>query len=605
MSTPFIPDAESEMPNALAAGTRLGEYEILGVIGVGGFGIVYRALDHALEREVAIKEYLPASLAGRNVKHLVSLLSQSYADTFALGLRSFVNEARLLAKFDHPSLVKVHRFWEGQGTAYMVMPLYVGRTLREVRQAFAQAPDEAWLRELLLPVLGALDVLHKAEVYHRDIAPDNILIAPDGQPVLLDFGAARRVIGDRSQNLTAILKPRYAPIEQYAESTSLRQGAWTDLYALGATLHYLVTGAPPAPSTTRIADDDQIALAATPRPGISTGFLDLIDWMLAPRPQHRPQSVAQLRAVLDGQAAIPDRATTIGPRPPTGPDAQVRSEAADPDATQIKPRSKSGVGESTSLGDGHGTRPHEPTQVQRREAAAPVRDAKPLTTSGGAAAAASVPGRGSRLPLLLGTGLVVVVIAAGAWIAGLIGSAKPAPGEPGAGSAVTANSNSPPPLADPAVAPVPMSASAVQVTDPASASTATPLAVALPSLPAQATSAVPGAGARTASRAAGPRAVPNSALNRVTAQPSHNGAAAETQIPAAPPPTAAILASPAAAPTIAPAGPADPNSVCGKRILLAYHRCMLRECEKPEFAGHPECARIKAIEDRQKSGSNQ
>jgi serine/threonine protein kinase len=587
MSTPTIPPVESEIPNALATGTRLGEYEILGVIGVGGFGIVYRALDHALEREVAIKEYLPASLAGRNVDHLVSLLSQSYADTFALGLRSFVNEARLLAKFDHPSLVKVHRFWEGHGTAYMVMPLYVGRTLREVRQAFDHVPDETWLRELLLPVLGALDVLHKVEVYHRDIAPDNILIAPDGQPVLLDFGAARRVIGDRSQNLTAILKPRYAPIEQYAESTSLRQGAWTDLYALGATLHYLVTGAPPAPSTTRIADDDQLALAATPRAGISTGFLDLIDWMLAPRPQHRPQSVAQLRAVLDGQAAIPDRATTTGLKAPTGLDAAVRSAVPDPDATQIKPRSKSGAGASTSAFNGRNTDPTEPTQALQREAAVPDREARPLTKSPSVGAAAPVVGRVSRLPLLLGTGLVVVVIAAGAWIAGLIGSGKPIPGDPGAGSPVTAPLNSPPPLAEPAVAPMPLPASAVQMADPAPSATAMPVAE-----------------ARAASRAAGPRVVPNAALKRVPAQSSNNAAVAETPSPV-PPSSAAVLPSPQAASPLAPAGPADPNSVCGKRILLAFHRCMLRECEKPEFTGHRECARIRAIEERQKSGANQ
>jgi serine/threonine protein kinase len=591
------------MPNALATGTRLGEYEILGVIGVGGFGIVYRALDHALEREVAIKEYLPASLAGRNVNQLVSLLSQNYADTFALGLRSFVNEARLLAKFDHPSLVKVHRFWEGQGTAYMVMPLYVGKTLREVRLEMDHAPDEVWLRELLLPVLGALDVLHKVEVYHRDIAPDNILIAPDGQPVLLDFGAARRVIGDRSQNLTAILKPRYAPIEQYAESTSLRQGAWTDLYALGATLHYLVTGAPPAPSTTRIADDDQLALAATPHPDISTGFLDLIDWMLAPRPQHRPQSVAQLRAVLDGQAAIPDRTTTTGLKPPSGLHAQDRSAAADPDATQIKPRSKSGAGAPTSAFDGDNAAQNEPTQVLKREAAAPVREPGPLTAAAGVGAAVPVRRRGSRLVLLLGTGMALIVIAAGAWIAGVFGSTKPIPGEPGTGAQIAAPSNSPPPLADPAVAPAPMPASAVQRTDAASGSTALPMS----SLPVQATTAVPGADARAASRAPAPRVVPNAALKRVPALPGQNAAVAE--LPQSPAPTAApsaaVLASPQAAPTLAPAGPADPNSVCGKRILLAYHRCMLRECDKPEFAGHGECARVKAIEERQKNSANQ
>ena len=208
----------TQSPSALPPGTRLGEFELLRVIGVGGFGIVYLALDHDLEREVAVKEYMPASLAGRTETLHVSLRSQSDADTFALGLRSFVNEARLLARFDHPSLLKVHRYWEANGTAYMAMPVMRGRAVKEVRQEMAKPPDEAWLRALLDPLLGAIERLHSEGVYHRDIAPDNIQIEPDGHPVLLDFGAARRVISDKSQTLTAILKPAYAPFEQYAEA---------------------------------------------------------------------------------------------------------------------------------------------------------------------------------------------------------------------------------------------------------------------------------------------------------------------------------------------------------------------------------------------------
>jgi hypothetical protein len=228
-----------------------------------------------------------------------------------------------------------------------------------------------------------------------------------------------------------------------------------------------------------------------------------------------------------------------------------------------------------------------------------------LTAAGGVGAAVPVRRRGSRLALLLGTGVVLIVIAAGAWIAGLFGSTKPIPGEPGSGAQLAAPSNSPPALADPGVvAPLPMPASAVQRTDAASGSTALPL----PSLPVQATIAVPGADARAASRAPAPRVVPNAALKRVPALPGQNAAVAEPP-PQSPAPTAApsaaVLASPQAAPTLAPAGPADPNSVCGKRILLAYHRCMLRECDKPEFAGHGECARVKAIEERQKNSANQ
>src|SRR5574337_999400 len=296
---------EFESPTALPLGTRLGEFEIRRVLGVGGFGIVYLAFDHTLEREVAIKEYMPASLAGRTASLHVSLRSRSDADTFALGLRSFVNEARLLARFDHASLLKVYIFWEANGTAYMAMPAYRGRTLKDERASMAEPPDEAWLRRQLLPLLGAVEALHGAGVYHRDIAPDNILLEADGQPVLLDFGAARRVIGDKSQTLTAILKPAYAPIEQYAEAGSVRQGPWTDLYALGATMHFMLLGRPPPPATARAVHDDQPPLAAQGLPGCSGEFLRAIDWMLAPRPADRPQSVKALREVLEGRAAAP------------------------------------------------------------------------------------------------------------------------------------------------------------------------------------------------------------------------------------------------------------------------------------------------------------
>ena len=237
--------------DALPPGTRFGEFEILRVLGVGGFGIVYLAQDHSLEREVALKEYMPASLAARGQGPQITVRSSSFAETYAIGLRSFVNEARLLARFDHPSLVKVYRFWEDNATAYMVMPFLQGVTLRDTRRGMTHPPDEAWIRSVISPILAALDLLHREGVYHRDIAPDNILLSSGGPPVLLDFGAARRVISDRTQSLTAILKPSYAPIEQYAEMTQMRQGPWTDLYALGAVIHYLLFGVPPAPATAR------------------------------------------------------------------------------------------------------------------------------------------------------------------------------------------------------------------------------------------------------------------------------------------------------------------------------------------------------------------
>lgn len=304
--------------DALPAGARLGEFEIRQVLGIGGFGIVYLAFDHALEREVAIKEYMPAALAGRGDGLDVRVRSSSQADTFALGLRSFINEARLLARFDHPALVKVYRFWEAHGTAYMVMPYYRGQTLLQVRRAMSGPPDETWLRRLISPLLGALESLHRENVFHRDIAPDNILLLDDeagpamGGPVLLDLGAARRVIGDHTQTLTAIVKPSFAPIEQYAETVQLRQGPWTDLYALAAVVHFCITGRPPVPATARAVHDELptlrqmgASLASDFDRHFSEPFIYAVDHALAVRPQDRPDSVAAWRGELAGIVSGP------------------------------------------------------------------------------------------------------------------------------------------------------------------------------------------------------------------------------------------------------------------------------------------------------------
>ncbi|MBL8342960.1 MAG: serine/threonine protein kinase [Rubrivivax sp.] len=304
-----LPEAESALP----PGTRLNEFEIRSLLGVGGFGIVYLAFDHALEREVAVKEYMPASMAGRTESLHVSLRSKSDTEVFGLGLKSFVNEAKLLAKFDHPSLIKVHRFWEANGTAYMAMPVLRGHTLKEIRRSTGRAPDESWIRSTTMPLLGALEQLHADGVYHRDIAPDNIHLEKEGQPVLLDFGAARRVISGKTQSLTAILKPAYAPIEQYAETGAVKQGPWTDLYALGATLHFMLLGYPPVPATARTVAEEATELVTRGVPGISGQMLAIIDWMLSPKPAGRPQSVAELRAVLEGRAALPVRVGATAP----------------------------------------------------------------------------------------------------------------------------------------------------------------------------------------------------------------------------------------------------------------------------------------------------
>ncbi|MBS0453316.1 MAG: DUF4384 domain-containing protein [Proteobacteria bacterium] len=346
-ATVVVSGAPASQPGATAAkggdapeagllplGSRLAEFELTRVVGQGGFGVVYEAWDTDLERVVAVKEYLPVSLSSRAGDGTVSPLSERTRETFDLGLRSFINEARLLAQFDHPSLLKVLRFWQEKGTAYMAMPFYRGDTLRQALSAKPGGVDEAWLMSILDGVTQALAVMHAANCYHRDIAPDNIILLEDsGRPVLLDFGAARRVITDKTQAITVILKPGYAPVEQYAEMPDMSQGAWTDVYALAAVMHVAITGRAPPPSVARLLNDSYVPLAGDAQLAgrYSARLLSAVDAGLGVRPDARPQSMGELRALLGlGDEVAPvrrpppqddDRTVIISPtgaKPPTG-----------------------------------------------------------------------------------------------------------------------------------------------------------------------------------------------------------------------------------------------------------------------------------------------
>jgi serine/threonine protein kinase len=317
-NAPAAAAAETSEAGLLPVGSRLAEFEITRVVGQGGFGVVYEAWDHTLERVVAIKEYLPTSLSTRQHDGTVVPLSERHRETFDLGMRSFINEARLLAQFDHPSLLKVYRFWQERGTTYMVMPFYRGDTLRQALVSIPAGVDEAWLIRIMDGVTQALAVMHGANCYHRDIAPDNIiLLEGSGRPVVLDFGAARRVITDKTQAITVILKPGYAPIEQYAEMPDMSQGAWTDVYALAAVMHVAVCGRAPPPSVARLLSDSYVPLAGNDilRQRYSLRLLQAIDAGLGVRPESRPQSMAEFRAALDlevGHSIAPPPRTTPG-----------------------------------------------------------------------------------------------------------------------------------------------------------------------------------------------------------------------------------------------------------------------------------------------------
>jgi len=326
MTTADTPSGNGGAPtasnrNALPPGTIIGDFEVTGVVGEGGFGIVYRAHDRVMHRHVALKEYLPNALARRRSGQKIELRASQYESTFKAGLKSFLNEARLLAQFDHPALVKVLHFWEENQTAYMVMPLYEGRTLKAHLRDSGR-PDEKWLKAFLVPLLDAIETLHSARCFHRDIAPDNILMLNSGNPLLLDFGAARRIIGDMAQAVTVVIKPGYAPVEQYADDPAFHQGPWTDIYALAAVVHLAITGKAPATSVTRMVTDPVRPLVEIAS-GYSDEFLRAIDHALAVRPEDRPQSVAEFREELKLPMA-PTR--QVGPLPPSERTAAVASE---------------------------------------------------------------------------------------------------------------------------------------------------------------------------------------------------------------------------------------------------------------------------------------
>jgi serine/threonine protein kinase len=432
---------EDDDTHALPQGTMLGEFELTRKIGEGGFSIVYMAKDQSLDRKVALKEYMPSSIATRKGRTMVSARSERHKDTFEAGLKSFINEAKLLAQFDHRSLVKVYRFWEANGTAYMIMPFYEGVTLKDTVKAMGQAPDEDWLLDMLGPLTEALCVIHAEQCYHRDIAPDNvILLNDDNRPLLLDFGAARKVIGDMTQALTVILKPGYAPVEQYDELPDMKQGPWTDVYALAATVYWCITGKTPPPAVGRMMSDSYKPLVECAAGRYSEPFLQAVDRALVVKPDQRTPSIRAFRQDIgleDPTEPAPDTGKTI---------------------TRTVPR--------TTTGERTRTRTITPA-------------AAPAPVTGPAAPPAPRQAAASATPTAAGQGKPVIWALAGTALALAIG-----------GGAWWALKSTPPaPTSAPALAPMPSEVKPAIVAPPAAVTK--PTLVEPTSLPAQATPPTP------------------------------------------------------------------------------------------------------------------
>jgi serine/threonine protein kinase len=366
-----------ELRGTLPAGTRLRNYELMSVLGHGGFGITYYARDTTLGREVAVKEYLPTSLALRENGTTVVPRSTQLAEDFIWGRERFLEEARILATLEGvPSIVRVYDYLEANGTAYMVMGLARGETLdQRLKRDKQLAP--AVVERILERLLGGLEEVHKAGFLHRDVKPANIILDAKDNPTLIDFGASRAAMADRTAAMTAIFTPRYAAAEQL---TSDKQGPWTDIYSVSATLYHSITGHAPPSSLERALNDTYEPLAGLSLAGFSAGTLPGLDAGLALRAKDRPQSIAAWRDVLSA------------------------AEASDGDATvvrRVKP----------------GTAPKPPVPAAKTPEPVPKATAAPPLTSlpSEASRVSTIAGK-SRLKLLGGVMVAILILAVGGYL---------------------------------------------------------------------------------------------------------------------------------------------------------------------------------------------
>lgn len=304
-----------------------GRYLIGRTLGIGGFGITYLAMDLAEEKKVAIKEYFPNGLAERTMMadgdcsiHVSGSQQKQYYDK---GLMSFIKEAntmQALRKID--GIVQVLGFFQENNTAYLVMEYLPGMSLRSYVKISGLPLKEEEVLEMIWPVINSLAMIHRKGIVHRDISPDNIIYGPDKSITLIDFGAARQATGDSNKSLTIMLKHGYAPIEQYY--TSGKQGAWTDIYAICATLYYLLSGTIPPDSINRLAADEMKPLL-TQNFRISRHVSDAVEKGLSVKAEERYQTMeALIEDLYEGMYVIETKKT-----PDPEPEEPVRSRDAE------------------------------------------------------------------------------------------------------------------------------------------------------------------------------------------------------------------------------------------------------------------------------------
>ncbi len=329
----------SRRANALPSDYMLDEYRIDSILGAGGFGVTYRALDTHLRNWVAIKEYFPVEWSFRDSDGVTvyantqgqSSQNDGQISDYAWGLERFLDEARVLAQIQHPYVVRVKRYFRAHGTAYIVMDYEEGEPLSAVLQD-GETLDEEEVRGLLEDVLPALQAVHEQGYLHRDIKPANLYLrASDHRVILIDFGAARGAVGRQSKSVTSLVTPGYSPPEQYTTRNE-RYGTWTDIYALAAVLYRCVTGHPPVEAAERLLDDHLQPATEVGAGRYSTNLLRVIDRALAVRPELRFRTVAEMQAALEGsQVEDSDETVIVLPRARSGKAIQplpLRDESA-------------------------------------------------------------------------------------------------------------------------------------------------------------------------------------------------------------------------------------------------------------------------------------
>lgn len=317
----------------LQTGDMLQWFRIESVLGRGGFGITYLATDTNLDHFVAIKEYAPDLQVDRQADQSIQPVSSEVDESYQTGLSRFISEARTLVKFNHPNIVRILTVFSANNTAYLVMDFEEG----EVFNVFAKANhpvSEKRLKEIFVKIIDGLTQVHTKGFLHRDIKPGNIIIRPDGNPVLLDFGCARPSLLPDTNTQTAFVSPGYSPLEQFHSIAGLEEGPWTDIYALSATLHFAITKQTPTNSASRLTAissnlPDPLARAEVAgAENYSAGFLQAIDWGLQPTIIDRPKSLTEWRDALSGsatqttpiaQSAQSDGETVLYQRTPTVP----------------------------------------------------------------------------------------------------------------------------------------------------------------------------------------------------------------------------------------------------------------------------------------------